>query len=222
MAKISDTHKAPMAGRKNLTAEDRQQQMVERAITLFAQKGFALTTRELAQGLQVTQPLLYRYFPSKQLLIEQVYQQVFMNRWDPDLEPRLKDRTIPLRERLIDYFIGYTRTILNNEWVRIFLYAGLQDPALNQRYLKRLHENIFLVINEELRHQRQLAVPPTEHELALEIEVLWGFHSSFFYLGVRKWVYQMAVPENLTELITHRVNTFLDGALHCDPTLAEQ
>jgi hypothetical protein len=29
----------------------------------------------------------------------------------------------------------------------------------------------------------------------------------------------MPVPENLTELITHRVNAFLDGALHCDPAL---
>eukprot|EP01030_Chromulinospumella_sphaerica_P010028 gene10028-9836_t len=86
MAKISVSNKATTPGRKNLTAADRQQQMVERAITLFAQKGFALTTRELAEGLQVTQPLLYRYFPSKQLLIEQVYQQVFMNRWDPELE----------------------------------------------------------------------------------------------------------------------------------------
>jgi AcrR family transcriptional regulator len=217
MAKISDTEKVSTAGRKNFTAVDRQQQMVDRAISLFAQKGFALTTRELAKGLQVTQPLLYRYFPSKQLLIEQVYQQVFMNRWDPDLEPRLKDRTSPLRKRLIEYFISYTRTILSNEWVRIFLYAGLQDPALNQGYLRRLHENIFLVIIEELRHQRQLTNAPTVHELALDIEVLWGFHSSFFYLGVRKWVYQMPVPENLTELITHRVNSFLDGALHCDP-----
>lgn len=219
MAKISATGKTATAGRKNLAAADRQQQMVERAIALFAEKGFALTTRELARGLQVTQPLLYRYFPSKQLLIEQVYKQVFMNRWDPGLELQLKDRSRPLKERLIDYFIGYTETILSNEWVRIFLYAGLQDPSLNQRYLQRLHQDTFVVINEELRHQRQFTQPPTEHELAVEMEVLWGFHSSFFYLGVRKWVYQMPVPEDLSELITHRVNAFLEGALHYDQDL---
>ena len=68
MAKNSVSNKATAPGRKNLAAADRQQQVVERAITLFAQKGFALTTRELAEGLQVTQPLLYRYFPSKHLL----------------------------------------------------------------------------------------------------------------------------------------------------------
>lgn len=216
MAKISVSNKAATPGRRNLTAADRQQQMVERAITLFAQKGFALTTRELAEGLQVTQPLLYRYFPSKQLLIEQVYQQVFMSRWDPELEQQLKDRKRPLRERLIDYFIGYTRTILSNEWVRIFLYAGLQDPQLNQRYLKQLHETVFLTIIEELRHHKQLNTPLDEQALSLEIEVLWGFHSSFFYLGVRKWVYQLPVPEDLPQLIALRVNAFLDGALHCD------
>ncbi|OZI33266.1 TetR family transcriptional regulator [Bordetella genomosp. 1] len=185
--------------------------MVDRAITLFAQKGFALTTRELAAGLNVTQPLLYRYFPSKQLLIEKVYERVFLSRWDPAWERMLADRSVPLRQRLVSYLTDYTRAILHGEWVRIFLYAGLQDPTLNQRYLKLLHERVFALIIKELRHHNGETGRLGTRQRMLDTEVLWGFHSSFFYMGVRKWVYQLPVPDDLDEVIGHRVDAFLNG-----------
>lgn len=199
--------------RKHLSGIDRQEQIVDGAIELFAQKGFALTTRELARGLGVTQPLLYRYFPSKQLLIEQVYERVFLNRWNPRWEEWLADRKRPLRDRLIDYFCDYTRAILNSEWVRIFLYAGLQDPTLNQRYLKMLHEHIFSVLSKEIRHEKRVRGTPGAKQAILDNEALWGFHSSFFYMGVRKWVYELPVPDDLETVIAYQVDTFLHGAL---------
>jgi AcrR family transcriptional regulator len=200
------------ARRKKMSSDERAQQISEGAIALFAQKGFALSTRELTQALGVTQPLLYRYFPSKQALIEHVYEKVFMSRWRPEWEEWLKDRTQPLEERLEKYFGDYTRAILSSEWVRIFLYAGLQDPALNQRYLKMLHEHIFEVINAEIRHECGVKRKPGAARLELENEILWGFHASFFYLGVRKWVYQLPVAENIDPIIRERVDAFLNGA----------
>jgi AcrR family transcriptional regulator len=206
---------APAAAgtRRNMSSDARAEQISERAIALFAQKGFALSTRELAQALGVTQPLLYRYFPSKQALIEHVYNKVFMSRWRPEWEQWLQDRSQPLEQRLVEYFADYTRAILSSEWVRIFLYAGLQDPTLNQRYLKMLHERIFDVINTEIRHQCGIKRRPGAARLEIEREILWGFHASFFYLGVRKWVYQLPVAEDIDAIIRARVDAFLNGAL---------
>jgi AcrR family transcriptional regulator len=205
---------APAAGtRRNMSSDERAEQISERAIALFAQKGFALSTRELAQALGVTQPLLYRYFPSKQALIEHVYNKVFMSRWRPEWEQWLQDRSRPLEQRLVVYFADYARAILSSEWVRIFLYAGLQDPTLNQRYLKMLHERIFDVINAELRHECGIKRRPGAARLEIEREILWGFHASFFYLGVRKWVYQLPVSEDIDAIIRARVDAFLNGAL---------
>lgn len=202
------------AVRRYLPRADREQQIVDRAIELFAQKGFALTTRELAEGLQITQPLLYRYFPSKQLLIERVYEQVFMSRINPQWEAWLSDRTRPLRERLLVYFEDYTRVILSSVWVRIFLYAGLQDPSFNQRYLDVLDHGVLSVINRELRFERGQKGRASAHQLMLDTEVMWGFHSSFFYIGVRKWVYQLPVPDDMGAVIRGRIDAFLDGVLH--------
>ncbi|MDQ7988329.1 MAG: TetR/AcrR family transcriptional regulator [Candidatus Dactylopiibacterium sp.] len=200
--------------RQHLAGQDRQEQIIDRAVELFAQKGFALTTRELASGLQITQPLLYRYFPSKQMLIEKVYERVFFSRWRPEWAQWLADRRQPFRQRLIHYLTDYTQAILHNEWVRIFLYAGLQDPALNQRYLAMLHKDVFSVINAELRHENHADAPPDARQIMLETEILWGFHASFFYMGVRKWVYQLPMPDDLEALIAERVDAFLGGVLH--------
>ncbi|UTM00121.1 TetR/AcrR family transcriptional regulator [Alcaligenes sp. NLF5-7] len=197
--------------RKHLSGVDRRDQMVEQAIELFAQKGFALTTRELARELHITQPLLYRYFPSKQELIEQVYERVFLSRWNPLWEVWLADRSRPFRDRLVQYFVDYTQAILTSEWVRIFLYAGLQDPSLNQRYLQMLHERIFRILSQELHYDLGREQALTSDQAMLENEAWWGLHSSFFYMGVRKWVYQLEVPDELDAVIAYRVDAFLDG-----------
>jgi hypothetical protein len=34
-----------------------------------------------------------------------------------------------------------------------------------------------------------------------EIEIVWGLHASTFYMGVRKWVYNLPVSDNLDPII---------------------
>jgi AcrR family transcriptional regulator len=52
-----------------MTAKDRKLAIVKAAMPLFARKGFAeTTTRELAKAAGVSEPLLYKHFPSKEAL----------------------------------------------------------------------------------------------------------------------------------------------------------
>lgn len=52
-----------------LTAKARKQQIVKAALPLFARKGFAeTTTKDLARAAGVSEPLLYKHFPSKEAL----------------------------------------------------------------------------------------------------------------------------------------------------------
>src|SRR5580704_1989477 len=52
-----------------MTAKDRKLAIVKAALPLFARKGFAeTTTRELARAAGVSEPLLYKHFPSKEAL----------------------------------------------------------------------------------------------------------------------------------------------------------
>ena len=56
-----------------MNAEERKQAIVEAALPLFARKGFAeTTTKELAQAAGVSEPLLYKHFPSKEALYAEI------------------------------------------------------------------------------------------------------------------------------------------------------
>jgi AcrR family transcriptional regulator len=211
----SRTRRAPpaphAAGRQRLTAEDREQQIVQAATAFFARNGFDGGTRELARELGVTQPLLYRYFPTKEALVDRVYHEVFVRRWNPEWEEWLADRSVPLAERLKRYLKDYARFVLRSEWVRIFIYAGLSRGGINQKYLGRLRDRHFLVIARELRHEYGIPAPADAEAEDEEIELVWAMHSSVFYIGVRKWIYAQATPRDLDRLIDMRVDAFIIG-----------
>src|SRR6267154_2408044 len=69
-----------------LDSDERRQRIVDAAIPLFARKGFGgATTRELAEAAGISEALLFRHFPSKQLLYREILQQVGCQ-GDPALE----------------------------------------------------------------------------------------------------------------------------------------
>ncbi len=62
---------------KRLPAHERRGLILEEAAAFFAENGFSASTRDLADRLGVRQALLYKYFASKEALIEEVFKQVF-------------------------------------------------------------------------------------------------------------------------------------------------
>jgi len=56
-----------------MAAEDRRRQLIETAIDLFAQKGFAgTTTREIAAAAGVNEAIIFRHFATKQDLYKAI------------------------------------------------------------------------------------------------------------------------------------------------------
>ena len=55
-----------------MKADDRTTMIRDHAATFFAESGFA-STRELADGIGIRQALIYKYFDSKDHLINEVY-----------------------------------------------------------------------------------------------------------------------------------------------------
>jgi AcrR family transcriptional regulator len=202
---------SPRTARRRMPREERERHIVEEAVRFFAEVGFGGDTRELAKRAQVTHALLFRYFPSKEALIERVYQEVYLGRWDPAWEQLIQDRGLPLRERLERFYLLYARTILSYEFVRLLMFSGLRGASMTRRWFALVGERIVKPICRELRIAHGLPgfdrVPPTQ----AEIELVWGMNSRIFYFGVRKFIYGMPVPRNLEQLIAAEVRTFFDG-----------
>jgi len=205
--------------RKRMKREDRDREIAAAAVAFFAEVGFDGDTRELARRLGVTQSLIFRYFPSKAALIERVYQEVYVGRWNPYWETIIADRSVPLQDRLIRLYKDYSRVSLTYDWVRIFMFSGLKGEDINTRYLKFLKSRILEPIAIEIRAELGL---PTPEELPLkiaEVELAWGINSRIFYLGQRKWIFNMPLEMDIDTIIEYTIITYLSGARTVVPML---
>jgi AcrR family transcriptional regulator len=211
--KAERPQKAKAAGalkQKRLSPSERKRDFIQKAAELFAEEGFGGGTRELARKLGVTQPLLYRYFPSKEDLIEAVYRSVFLDRWNPEWDALLADRSLPIRKRLELFYCTYTDAIFNRQWMRIYLFAGLKGLDLNRRYIIDIvQDRILTRIIEEYRHEAGL--PSQEKPAVAEMELAWLLQGGIFYYGVRKHVYDLAVLEDKDRAIANALDVFLEG-----------
>ena len=112
-ASENEVHDNEKVVTRRLALEVRERQIVLKAVDHFATHGFSGSTRELARQLGVTQPLLYRYFPSKEALIDRVYEEVYQ--WDTGWEKLIKDRSVPIQERMVRFYSSYAVVILRRE-----------------------------------------------------------------------------------------------------------
>ena len=76
-----------------MRAADREQAILDEAVRFFAERGFEGQTRELAKRMGISHPAIYRHFPSKEALIERVYEHVYLSRWNPGWGPLMPDRS---------------------------------------------------------------------------------------------------------------------------------
>ncbi|MDJ1016997.1 MAG: TetR/AcrR family transcriptional regulator [Paracoccaceae bacterium] len=194
--------------RKRLSYDDRRSEFVQKAIEFFAEEGFDSSTRELARRLGVTQPLLYRYFPSKDDLIAEVYETVYVQRWRADWDDMISDRSTPLRDRLIEFYTVYTEVVFQRDWMRIFLFAGLKGGDINRRYIDRVRRRILEPIVREWRNEQGIDPDALSDQ---EIELAWSVHGGIYYFGVRTEIYGQKPVAGLPFVIESSVDSLLIG-----------
>jgi AcrR family transcriptional regulator len=201
--------KRARAKQKRLSPDDRRREFVAKATEFFSEEGFDGGTRDLARRLGVTQPLLYRYFPSKDDLIKEVYRTVYLEPFDAGWEKLLTDRSRLLRDRLQEFYEAYTDVIFTRKWLRIYFYAGLKGLDINRWYIGVVEEKILSRIVSECRHEAGL--PEQGRPTAPELEMAWVLQSGIFYYGVRKYIFESPVLEDKKQMISDALDVFLVG-----------
>lgn len=187
--------------RRRLSPDDRRRMIVEEAVRYFAEVGFSGPTRDLARRIGITQPLLYKYFASKADLSEAVFEKVYLDRLNPHWPALLSDRSRSLRDRLIEFYGAYTEAIFTYEWMRIFMFAGLAGEALNRRYLEHVRDVLLRPVLAEMTERANARKP--------EMEDIWNLHGSIVYLGIRKFIYQLPVPDDHGPVIERAIDRLL-------------
>ncbi len=196
---------------KRRAPEVRKQEVLSEAILYFADEGFDGGTRGLAKRIGITQPLFYRYFPSKDDLVNEVYRAVYLDRWQDSWEVNLRDDRQPLEARLLQFYSSYTSVVFERNWLRIYFFAGLKGLDINARYLQRVESALLIPIWAQTRAafgKSPSDVSPTAHKAN---DLVWQMHGAVFYHGIRQQIYgDTSVDINAT--IQLAVKTFLVAA----------
>jgi AcrR family transcriptional regulator len=161
--------------RRRLPPAARRGQIIEAAAAFFAEVGLEGRTRDLSKRLGITQSLLYKYFDSKEALLEAVFEHVYIGRLSPEWPKLLRNRRLSLRDRLVQFYCEYTDAIFTYEWMRIFMFSGLAGERLNQRYLAHLKETLLEPLLLELQAGSTEPIRP-------HIEDIWNLHGGIVYL----------------------------------------
>ena len=197
----------PAHRRRRLTPAQRRDQIVRGAIAFFTERGFAGTTRELSERIGITQPLLYKYFKTKRDLVEAVYAEVYLGRLQPHWPRLVRNRRLPVRERMTTFYHEYANAILTREWLRLFLFAGLEGEDLNRRYLQRLGTTIIEPLHAEIT--QAIRRKTGKRSTVPSLDDLWVHHGGIFYLGVREHIYGLPATSDRASAITNAIDRFL-------------
>jgi hypothetical protein len=101
------------------------------------------------------------------------------------------------------------------------MFSGLKGEDINTRYLRFLKSRILEPIAIEVRAEIGL---PSVDEIPLqdsEIELAWGINSRIFYLGQRKWIFNVPLDLDIDLIIEHTITTYLAGAKTVVPQLIQ-
>ena len=132
-----------------LDGDERRKAIVTAAVPLFARKGFAgTTTKELAEAAGISEALLFRHFPSKKHLYEEILR--LGCEGDPALERLaiLEPSTATLVHMIhfmVRYFLlgaGVDRAELDSR-LRLVLHSFLEDGEYARELFDRIFERVY-------------------------------------------------------------------------------
>jgi AcrR family transcriptional regulator len=192
-----------------MAPDQRKRMIIDAAISFFARNGLSAQIRDLAKNIGVSQALIFKYFESKENLVECVYKEIFLDHWNGAWESELKDRKVPFRERLTRFYLQYMDVINDYNWIRICFQASLSNEDLTRRYINEYLNTVLETIALEVRAEggSNSKAKPT----AWEMEKAWIAHSCIAYYSVRNNVHQTSVMADPCEYVCRIIDTVLPG-----------
>jgi len=210
--KSTSSNKIQKKTQSRLSPEERQLMILEGAVSYFAKFGFDGRTRGLAKYLGISQPLIYRYFPTMASLTDRVYEVVFIDRWHDSWQQIISDRTIPLSDRLKAFYKDYHHSINRYDTLRITMFSALRGETISARYFKRIIERLIKPIIIEFRDIYDLKKVDELPLHPLEEEIVFSLHAKVIYPTLRKFVFQLPTAEQESLLIDIYIDSFMAGA----------
>ena len=201
----------PRQRAQRLPAGERRAVILSEASIFFAKEGFAASTRDLADRLGVRQALLYKYYPSKEALLEAIFEKAFADHLVMDWAQALADRTVSLADRLTTFYLRYVDDV-EGIGLRLFLRAALDGWPLPRHLTELLTEKLVRPLIGDLRREGGL---PGFDAMAMTVgeqELVMSLHATVVFYCMRSHIYGIQVPGDVPAVVSLYVRNFLNGA----------
>jgi len=198
--------------RRRLPSDQRRAAILAEAAALFAEEGFGASTRALASRLGITQAALYKHFRSKDEIVAALFEERATHWRKEDWHAALALDEAPLQERLGRLYARYLGAITGGS-MRLFVRAGLDGYSQPGRRGAVLTASILEPVIAALRREAglpDLSSRSMQHE---EREIAMALHGALMFLAIRKHVYRMPLPDDLTRHVMRQVRLWLPGAI---------
>jgi len=141
--------------RKRLTAEERRDLIVRKAIALFARQGFRATrVMDIAEAVGTSDALVFQHFPTKRELYDAMLEQLCARKHFTEVEQLLYYAPEYDLEDVLTKLSAWVleQTEADPAWLRLILYAALErDEAvedLAEEHFERIIEYVAYEIAE--------------------------------------------------------------------------
>ena len=201
--------------RKRLPFAERRALILKQAEDFFSEYGLTAQTRALATACGISQRLLYRFFPTKAALLDEVYGDAILGPFKAVWFDKLTDRSQGIEERLIDFYQDYFSTVLTRKWLRLFLYSSLAEGRMAPDYIAAIIKRLMTVTAEEVAAELNVTLPD---DPALVHEIAWTLHGTISHFAIRRHLYHASQEVPAETVIAIHVRSFLAGF----PAMAHQ
>jgi AcrR family transcriptional regulator len=196
---------------RRLKPAERERLILDEAKRYFSERGLNGGTEELAQRLGVTQPLLFRYFPTKIAMIDRIFHEIESSAFDRDWVSLLTDESVRLEDRLVGFYSDYFEKVMTKENFRLFLYGGLAWSENSHRYYGDMQRLIYPAIARAIRASLPAGARAKGRVTDRELEMVLTLHAIIYHLGIRRWVFGIPLKGRIRDLIRLKIAIFLRG-----------
>lgn len=161
--------------------EERREQILDAALRIFAEKGFAgASIRDIAKEVGVTEGLIYHYFESKDQLLNACWKE---RTWRAHLERILAEGVgQPLEIVLRALMSDFLQTLRDNaEMVRVCATEMQRNPEMREFHVQRIGDN-HLLLCDYLRDREKTGEIREGCDVSAGAGLLMGAAYSLFLL----------------------------------------
>lgn len=205
---IEDASGTAKPAQVRMSSQNRRRQILEMAADFFAHNGLSAQTRGLAAACGISQRLLYRYFPTKEALLDEVYRTAIAGPFKAVWFAELADRKLSVEGRLIRFYNEYFATVFTSKWLRLFMYSSLADVGMAPTYTSSMILQLLETIVFEVGIEQNVEIPASKD---LQHEIGWTLHGALSHYAIRRHLY--GFNQNVSEdaILGIHVAQFLGG-----------